>query len=61
MRPIWKGSIGFGMVNIPVKMYAATDESTMAFVQLDKSNHARIRYKKINEATGKEIKEGGYC
>ena len=58
MRPIWKGSIGFGLVNIPVRMYSATDESTMAFVQLDKNNHARIRYKKINEATGKEIKEG---
>ena len=58
MRPVWKGSIGFGLVNIAVKMYTATEESTMAFVQLDKSNHARIRYKKVNEATGKELQEG---
>src|SRR6476660_3930909 len=58
MRPIWKGSIGFGLVNISVKMYSATEESTMAFVQLDKNNHASIRYKKINEITSNEIKEG---
>ena len=58
MRPIWKGSLGFGLVNIPVQMYVATDESTLAFVQLDKNNHARIKYKKFNEETGKEIKEG---
>ena len=58
MRSIWKGSIGFGLVNIPVKMYAATEESNLPFVTLDKSNHARIRYKKVNETTGKEVKEG---
>src|SRR5829696_207859 len=57
MRSIWKGSIGFGLVNIPVKMYAATEESTLPFVTLDKSNHARIRYKKINESTGKDVNE----
>ncbi|HEU0110148.1 MAG TPA: Ku protein [Flavisolibacter sp.] len=57
MRSIWKGSIGFGLVNIPVKMYAATDESTLPFVTLDKNNNARIRYKKINEATGKDVNE----
>lgn len=55
MRPIWTGSIGFGLVNIPVRLYAATDESTLPFVSLDKNNHARIRYKKVNEATGKEV------
>ena len=58
MRPIWKGSIGFGLVNIPVSLYSATDESTLPFVTLDKNNHARIRYKKINETTGKDVKEG---
>ncbi|HEU4633573.1 MAG TPA: Ku protein [Flavisolibacter sp.] len=55
MRPIWTGSIGFGLVNIPVRLYAATDESTLPFVSLDKNNHARIRYKKVNENTGKEV------
>ena len=55
MRPIWTGSIGFGLVNIPVKMYSATEESNLPFITLDKNNHARIRYKKVNETTGKEI------
>lgn len=55
MRPIWTGSIGFGLVNIPVRLYSATDESTIPFVSLDKNNHARIRYKKVNESTGKEV------
>lgn len=55
MRPIWSGSIGFGLVNIPVRLYSATDESTLPFISLDKNNHARIRYKKVNEATGKEV------
>jgi DNA end-binding protein Ku len=57
MRPIWTGSIGFGLVNIPVRLYAATEESAIPFVTLDKNNHARIRYKKINESTGKDVKE----
>jgi DNA end-binding protein Ku len=57
MRSIWKGSIGFGLVNIPVKLYSATEESTLPFITLDKNNNARIRYKKINETTGKDVKE----
>src|SRR5688500_1640254 len=57
MRPIWTGSIGFGLVNIPVKLYSATDESTLPFFTLDKTNNARIRYKKVNEVTGKEVSQ----
>jgi DNA end-binding protein Ku len=57
MRSIWKGSIGFGLVNIPVKLYAATEESNLPFITLDKNNNARIRYKKINETTGKDVNE----
>src|SRR5215213_7622059 len=56
MRPIWTGAISFGLVNIPVRLYGATDESTIPFVSLDKNNHARIRYKKVNETTGQEVK-----
>jgi DNA end-binding protein Ku len=55
MRSMWKGSIGFGLVNIPVRLYVATEESTISFVQLDRKDHARIRYKKVNENTGKEL------
>jgi len=57
MRPTWTGSIGFGLVNIPVKMYVATEESTISFSQLHKDDNAKIRYKKINENTGKEVKQ----
>lgn len=55
MRPIWTGAIGFGLVNIPVRLYGATDESSIPFVSLDKHDKARIRYKKVNEQTGKEV------
>ena len=55
MRSMWKGSIGFGLVNIPVRMYVATDESNISFVQLDKKTHSRIRYKKVSELSGKEL------
>lgn len=57
MRSMWKGSLGFGLVNIPVKMYVATEESDISFMQLDKKDHARVRYKKINENTGKELQQ----
>jgi DNA end-binding protein Ku len=57
MRPIWTGSIGFGLVNIPVRMYVATEESSLSFSQLHKDDHGKIRYKKINENTGKEVKQ----
>lgn len=57
MRSMWKGSIGFGLVNIPVRMYVATDESTISFVQLDKKTHARIKYKKVSELSGKELQQ----
>lgn len=58
MRSIWKGSIGFGLVNIPVKLYSATEESNLPFITLDKNNNARIRYKKVNDTTGKPVEEG---
>lgn len=57
MRSMWKGSIGFGLVNIPVRLYNATDESTISFVQLDKNTNSRVKYKKVSEATGKELQQ----
>src|SRR5687767_4334019 len=57
MHAIWKGSIGFGLVNIPVKMFSATEESNIPFITLDKNNNARIRYKKVNESTGEKVEE----
>jgi DNA end-binding protein Ku len=55
MRSIWNGSISFGLVNIPVKMYSATESRTLDLDMLDGSDHARIRYQRINENTGKEV------
>ena len=56
MRPIWTGAIGFGLVNIPVKMYSATQTSNINLDMLDKKDHAKIKYQRINENSGKEVK-----
>ena len=55
MRPIWTGAIGFGLVNIPVRLYSATESSTLNLDMLDKKDHANIRFKRVNEDTGKEV------
>lgn len=55
MRSIWTGAIGFGLVNIPVKLYSASQESNISMDMLDKKDHARIRYQRINEGTGKIV------
>jgi len=55
MRPIWTGVIGFGLVNIPVKIYSATQSSTLDLDMLDKKDHANIKFKRVNENTGKEV------
>lgn len=55
MRAIWTGAIGFGLVNIPVKIFSAITESRPDLDMLDRKDHARIRYKRVNEKTGKEV------
>jgi DNA end-binding protein Ku len=55
MRPIWKGSISFGLVNIPVRLFPATDEETLDIQMLDDRDHTRVRYKRVSEATGKKV------
>jgi DNA end-binding protein Ku len=55
MRSIWKGSIGFGLVSIPVKLYSAVQSSTLNLDMLDSRDHARIRYQRVNEHTHKEV------
>jgi len=55
MRAIWTGSIGFGLVNIPIKMYSAVEESSLSLDMLDRKDHANIKYKRVNENTGKEV------
>ena len=56
MRPIWTGAIGFGLVNIPVKLYSATQTSSLDLDMLDKKDHSNIKFMRVNEKTGKEVK-----
>ena len=55
MRPIWKGSISFGLVYIPVAVYPATREEKLSFRQLRSSDLSPIKYKKVAEADSKEV------
>lgn len=55
MRSIWNGSISFGLVTIPIKMYSASEDRKLDLDMLDSHDHARIRYKRVNERTGKEV------
>ncbi|RKR81570.1 Ku protein [Mucilaginibacter gracilis] len=55
MRSIWKGSVGFGLVNIPIKLYSAVQSSSLDFDMLDSRDHSRIRYQRVNEHTQKEV------
>ncbi|WP_026898369.1 non-homologous end joining protein Ku [Daejeonella oryzae] len=55
MRSIWKGSIGFGLVNIPVKLYSAVQNSRLDLDMLDSRDHAHIKFQRINENTRKEV------
>ncbi|OJW16528.1 Ku protein [Mucilaginibacter sp. 44-25] len=55
MRSIWKGSLGFGLVSIPVKLYSAVQTTSLDFDMLDNRDHERIRYQRVNEKTHKEV------
>lgn len=55
MKAIWTGSIGFGLVNIPIKMYTAVEESVLDLDMLDKKDHSNIKFKRVNATTGKEV------
>lgn len=54
-RAIWKGSITFGLVNIPVGLYSAEKREEVAFHLLDRRNMSRVRYKRVNEKNDKEV------
>lgn len=55
MRPIWTGSISFGLINIPVKLYSAVQSSSLDLDMLDSKDHSNIKFKRVNESTGKEV------
>ncbi|SMD14468.1 non-homologous end joining protein Ku [Pedobacter nyackensis] len=55
MRSIWKGSIGFGLVNIPVKLFSGVQSSHLDLDMLDERDHSNIKFKRVNEKTQKEV------
>ncbi len=55
MRAIWTGSISFGLINIPVKLFSAVQESSLDLDMLDSKDHSNIKFKRVNESTGEEV------
>jgi DNA end-binding protein Ku len=54
-RPIWKGNISFGLVNVPITLYSAEQKNELHFKLLDKRTKSAIRYERVSEATGEPI------
>ena len=55
MRSIWKGSVAFGLVNVPVKVYSATEEKDVRFHQVHAQDGGRIRYKRVCDLDGEVV------
>jgi DNA end-binding protein Ku len=55
MRSIWKGSLAFGLVNVPIKVYSATEDHDIRFHQVHRADGGRIKYQRVCEADGKEV------
>lgn len=54
-RAIWRGAISFGLVTVPVELYSATEDHSVHFRQFERGTADRIRYRRVNERTGKEV------
>ena len=54
-RPVWTGTLSFGLVNVPVKAFTAVRDHTIHFHQLEKKTGARIRNQRISEKSGKPV------
>ncbi|MET0459143.1 MAG: Ku protein [Ilumatobacteraceae bacterium] len=54
-RPVWTGTISFGLVNVPVKSYTAVRDHDIHFHQLEKKSGSRIRNRKVSEKSGQEV------
>lgn len=55
MRPIWKGHITFGLVNVPVTLYPAENRTDLHLHMIDSRNFQRVRYERVNAETGQEV------
>jgi len=54
-RAIWTGTIGFGLVTVPVKLYSAVDRKTVRFHQLSRATGARIAQRRVDPSNGEEV------
>ena len=54
-RPIWSGSVSFGLVNIPVKLFSAVSRKNVRFNQLEAATGGRIKQKRVSAVTGEEV------
>ncbi|MFP4349554.1 MAG: Ku protein [Desulfococcaceae bacterium] len=54
-RPIWKGAITLGLINVPVSLMPAERKTDLKFSLLDSRDRAKIRYQRVNETTGEEV------
>jgi len=55
MRAIWRGSISFGLVNVPVSLFPAEQRTDLQFHMVDSRDFARVRYERVNAETGVEV------
>jgi len=55
MRAIWKGAVAFGLVNVPVRLYAATGEHEVSLHQVHAADGGRIRYRKVCSVDGEPV------
>ena len=54
-RAIWTGAVSFGLVNVPVKLFSATEQKDVAFHQLSKDTGERIRYRRVTDSSDDEV------
>src|SRR4249919_2495191 len=55
MRAIWKGAVSFGLVSVPVKLYAATESHDVSFRQVHAKDGGRIKYQRVCSVDGEEV------
>ena len=55
VRAIWKGAVSFGLVNVPVKLYSATENHDVQFRQVHREDGGRIRYRRFCSIDGEEV------
>ena len=55
VRPIWKGAVSFGLVNVPVRLYSATENHDVQFRQVHREDGGRIKYQRVCSVDGEQV------